>query len=131
MKKLLAVILILALILPAAALADLIEGIWYAYTELSDDQGYEMHIFRFDADGSFLSSTYTIDKQGVTKVKDYKLIGLWSNKDDHYYINIGLNGVQELTIEDGTFFLPMTDEIAIRVRKLEPVDYAFDIRRLT
>ena len=128
MKKLITVLLILAM-LPAAAFADEIVGLWYAYTETAD-QGYEMYLFRFDDDGSFFSSTYKIDKQGITTAKDYKQIGVWTNKDDHFYVNIGFNGAQEVTMENGTFFLPMADDMAIRLRKLEAVDYALDVRRL-
>ena len=130
MKKLITVLLILALLLPAASIAsDSIVGIWYTYIEL-EDQGHELDIFRFDDDGSLFSSSYKIDKQGITTAKDYKQIGVWSNKDDHYYINLGFNGAKELAVEDSTFFFPVTDDMAIRIRKLEAIDYALDIRRL-
>lgn len=134
MKKLIAVIMILALLAPAAVLADRdpIVGVWCEYSGIVEDNEtnayYEINTFTFTADGNVFSSRYDVNEDGITTVKDYKVIGLWTNENDHYYINIGFNGAVELFFDNEDLFFPVSS-YSIRARKLKPVNYALDLRK--
>ena len=134
MKKLIAIILILAMLLPAVALAerDPIVGTWYVYTgiveepELKSKAYFEISLFSFTDDGIVFTSTYDVSEKGITTVNDYQMIGLWTNKDGKYYVNVGMKGAKEITVEENSLFFPV-DDYSIRVRKMEPVDFALDM----
>lgn len=134
MKKLIAVILFLALLLPAAALADdPIVGTWYTYSGIVEDPEirkqayYEISLFHFSEKGEVFSSTYDISEEGVTDCKDYKMIGMWTKEGSDYYINIGFEGAVKLSFDNDELFFPVSS-YSIRLHKLVPVNYVLDIR---
>lgn len=133
MKKLLAVVLILALALPALALADQddIVGTWYFYSGLADDPVlyFEIDTIHFSPEGNIFSSRYTVSSSGVTTCKDYNIIGFWTKEDGHYYINLGLNGAEEIDIENNTVFFPVSESYKLRFTKMKPVNYVIDLKQ--
>ena len=134
MKKLITLLLILAMLLPAAALADRdpIVGTWYVYSgiaekvELRKDIYLEINLFHFAEDGYIFSSTYDISEEGITTAKDYQKIGMWTNDNGRYYVNIGLKGPQELTCDGDSLFFPVSD-YSIRVHRMTVVNFTKDI----
>ena len=134
MRKLITAILILSMILPAAALAqDPIVGTWYTYTGIVEDQElrekayFELNTFTFTEDGDIFTSTYDVDESGITTAKDYKVIGLWTKDNGHYYVNIGFAGAVEVSVNNEMFF--PVGSYSIRIRKLKPVNYTLDVRK--
>ena len=114
MKKLITVFLILALLLPACSVADdpdPIVGCWYIYSGIVDDADvyFEFHTFVFTSDGNIFSSKYDVSKDGITSLTDFKVIGMWSNENNDYYINIGFKGAEKLILDNDTIFFPVTD----------------------
>ena len=136
MKRLITIILILALLLPAAALADRdpIVGCWYVYTgvvedpDIRKDTYYEISTFTFTEEGGVLSSTYDISEEGITTAKDYKMFALWTKENGKYYVNLGLDGAVELSFDGEDMFFPVST-YSIRVRKLKPVNYVLDLHK--
>ena len=135
MKKLIAVLLILAVLIPVTAIAerDPIVGTWYIYSGIVDDselreQAYfELSLFHFTEDGNIFSSTYDVSDKGITTVKDYKVIGLWTVKDGKYFVNIWMTGAKEVEIEANSIFIPVNDYY-IRIKKLDEVNYVTDMK---
>lgn len=136
MKKLITIILIMVMILPAAALADQdpVVGTWYTYTGVVEDPEirkqayYELSTFTFTEDGNVFASTYDISAEGITTAKDYKVIGLWTNENGHYYVNIGMTGAVEVSFDNDDMFFPVSS-YSLRIRKLEPVNFALDMHK--
>ena len=131
MKKLFCLLLVL-LFVPIVAFSDdqdPIVGTWYVYTGILEDPDvyFELHTFHFSPDGNIFSSKYDVSKNGIKSPTDFNIIGLWTKENGKYYINIGLQGAQELKIENGTLFFPVTDEYMIRVIKMDQVNYAKDV----
>jgi len=134
MKKLITVVLILALFLPAAALADdtdPIVGAWYVYSGIVEDSQvyYEIYVFFFTDDGNVLSSKYDVSKEGKTDAKDYSVIGLWTKESGKYFVNIGFSGAQEIEIHNNSMFFPVHDSYKIRIYKMISVNYAMDFKQ--
>lgn len=133
MKKLLCILLIVALFLPSAVLADEtdpIVGCWYVYSGFVDNSDiyFEFHTFVFTFDGNVFSTKYDISEDGTTSAKDYHVIGLWTKEDGKYYINIGLEGAEELIVDNDTIFFPVTDSMKLRIRKMTPLNSVLDAR---
>ena len=131
MKKIVCCLLVLMLV-PLLSLADnqdYIVGTWYVYTgivENNDDVYFEFHIFHFAPDGTVFSSKYDIGKDKTTTTTDFNVIALWTKDNGKYYINLGLQDPQELTIENDTLFFPVTSEYKVRVYKMNQVNYVKD-----
>ena len=141
MKKLIAIILIIALAMPAiAATADIdpIVGSWYMYVdatiypELSDifmNQDYYFILFNFLEDGTILANEIvTKDKTGTPT--SYAA-GKWEKSGNKYkYSIIGL-GQSEIIIENDNLLMRGNDETALYMRlfplvKFNPYnDYIF------
>ena len=110
MKKLITVILILALAVPIAASADdqdPIIGCWYMCIDAKDssqdviDEGYlyEPTIFLFTPGGQILFQR-TEFKESSGTVTDVTYIGKWSKKDDKYFVSIISVGENEALLYD-------------------------------
>ena len=93
MKKLLAIILILALLLPAAAMAamDPIVGVWYImldYGEYPDPstEGKDImfYVLLFDSKNVISAVTYERNKDGTMAAQAANM-GTWSKNDDGTY----------------------------------------------
>ena len=137
MKKLLSVVLILALLLPAVSLAadpDPIVGTWYVYSGILDNSEnkegayYEFSLFHFSENGQVFSSTYDVSEKGVTTCKDYQAIGAWIKEKGDYYVNVGLSGAVKLSFDKDTLFFPVSS-YSIRLYKMTPVNYVLDFRK--
>ena len=131
MKKLIAIFLIVLLVVPVASFADdPIVGTWYVYSGLlnNNDVCLELSLFSFTEDNFIFSSTYDVSKSYITTAKDYKAIGVWTNENGRYYVNIGLKGAQEVFIENDSMFFPVSD-FSIRIHKLTTVNYVLDYKQ--
>ena len=133
MKKLFIAVLILILALPVLACADqdYIVGSWYVYSGFTEDDAeyLEIDTIHFTPEGGIFSNRYTVSSSGVTTCKDYSVIGLWTKEDGRYYINLGLNGPEEITIENNTMFFPVTESYKLRFIKMKPVNFVTDMKQ--
>ena len=135
MKKLLALVLILALLLPAAALAeDPIVGHWYmlfdkeAAPEFASTFGnsdFVIMVLSFLSDGTvFQSESDVIDKTGTATANP---AGKWEKKGSKYEYSVLVLGSGAAMIEDGYLILQIQEsDIYLRLRKLEPTDFYKD-----
>ena len=132
MKRLLAVVLILALALPALALADqdYIVGSWYVCSGFMDspDEYLEIDTIHFTPDGNIIGNRYTLTTSGITSCKDYSIIGLWTKENDRYYINMG-SGPEEIVLESNTMFFPSSKSYKLRYIKMRPINYVIDLKQ--
>ena len=131
MKKLIAFFLIVLLVVPVTSFADdPIVGTWYVYSGIlnNDDVCLELSLFSFTEDNFIFSSTYDVSKSYITTAKDYKTIGVWTNENGRYYVNIGFKGAQEVFIENDSMFFPISD-FSIRIHKLTTVNYVLDYKQ--
>ena len=125
MKKLIAVILILALLLPAAALAaDPIMGAWYimldysAYPADSGGKSLLLYVLLFDNQGKvFATTTEIMMDNTVNSLGD--CVGEWSNNDGVYTVSLIGIGTSNPTIEDDRLIIKMYENIHYSMRKLD------------
>ena len=126
MKKLVTVLLILALLLPAAALADEIVNSWYivyskeAVPEMASAfQDYDLivAVYSFMPDGSVMQSENDI--KGGTANPHCGPVGKWeANGSEYTYSILGL-GSGRAFIKDGLLHLELQGGIKMVFRKME------------
>ena len=130
MKKLITLILILVLALPAAAGAedtDPIVGCWYSLYDKSvvpemaplfDDMDYNVTIFFFASNGS----VYAL----VNQIKDYSgsplfgPMGKWEKKDGIYSYNLMALGSGSCYMDDDGLWLNVNDMYDVNYKKMDP-----------
>ena len=134
MKKVFALIFVVVLLLPVVSLSEgqAVAGVWYLFPGYSNnlfiDDGVttEIRLFILTKDGLVYSSTYDIDKNGITTAKDYKLIGLWTYDNGKYYANIGMAGAHELRVEKDSLLIPI-EGYSYRFHKMKTFNTVLDI----
>jgi len=119
LKKLIIAILVLALVLPAAAMAedqDPIIGCWYflfdkrAYPEIGslfDNADISLSIYSFSQNGIIMSADTTV--VGEEGTQRYIVAGRWEKKDNKYQYSILGVGEGEMIIEDDQLFFSVQD----------------------
>ena len=116
MKKLITIILILALLLPAAALADPdpIVGCWYVSINQDDMKpegripgiSYEVRVLYFDETGIIKQGTFGFgNSYGLSESRDPLQVGSWSKNDNGKYTTVYDNIVAESYIEDDMLYI--------------------------
>lgn len=142
MKKLITIILILAMLLPAAALAedrDPIVGSWYMlydkslYPEMAanfSNTDLIIMIFSFQEDGTVIVTENDITN-GVSKASG-AVAGKWEKGDPLYKYSILGMGQGDAYVDEGCIYLNIGTEDQrgyFRMRKMEPMnpyaDYIF------
>ena len=132
MKKLITIILILALLLPAAAPAEdqePIVGCWYVYyskavtPELATSyQNYDrvIAVYIFNADGTITCLEHDY-KEGGTDLPMYNSAGKWGHEgNDYKYSIIGL-GEGKAFVKDGFIYLGIQNNMFyLKLRWLYP-----------
>ena len=128
MKKLIAAILIMALLLPAAALAaDPIVGSWYMLydktlvPELADSfQNYDLivSVYSFMEDGTIIGTENDI-KDGVS-TPFCRGVGKWDKALFSYKYSIVGLGSGDAKISDGFLCLKTASGPYLKLRKMEP-----------
>ena len=113
MKKLLAVVLIIALALPALALADQdpIIGCWYMCVDVKDtsvdliEQGYlfSVLLFHFTQNGEIYFQEIDF-KNSTSEANEPSKLGKWERKDSGYTLSIIGVGVHDSSIENGQMY---------------------------
>ena len=134
MKRIFALLFVL-LLLCSSALADdqQLVGVWYMATGLIDDlttsNGIysDLEILIFTDSNIIMTSSYKMDKNGITIAKDYHSIGFWFKIENKYYYSIPGEDLCELAIENGTLFFPINDYYW-GFHKIIEVDYDNDVR---
>ena len=130
MKKLFCLLIALLLVplISFAETPDPIVGTWYMYSGFVDDSDvyFEFHTFTFTADGCVFSTMYDIGKDGTTSAKDYHVFAMWTKENDKYYINVGMQGAEELVFEKDSLFFPVSDSYKIRAWKMKQINYVKD-----
>ena len=132
MKKLLAFILILVLLLPAAAWAetDPIVGQWYymfdfeQYSELSSAfPGYNniVNIYSFTKDAIINCLEGHVTTDGTIS-STYTPVGKWEKKDGKYTYSIVGVGQDILIVENDELFLKMPSGLYMKCRRLVTFD---------
>lgn len=126
MKKLVAVVLLLALIAPAAALADHdpIVGSYYAlqdyilYPEVSPADNIDMIIMvlTFYEDGTIMNTENDIS--GKTGTTSFNSIGKWEKTDNGYIVSLIGLGEGKAIVEDDAILIPIQDTWLLRLHKL-------------
>ena len=127
MKKLVAVILLLALIVPAAALADRdpIVGSYYSvfdytlYPEMATSSGgfdIMLMILTFYEDGTIMSTENDI--VGKTGTQHFGALGKWEKTDTGYNISLIGLGEGEIIIEENSILVPIQTMGHLRMYKM-------------
>lgn len=129
MKKLLAVILILALLLPAAALADDIVGTWYMLYDKTvvpemaasfDNCDLIVASYSFMPDGSIILTENDV-KDGNSE-PHYGPTGKWeANGSEYTYSIMGL-GSGKAYVKDGMIYLELQNNVFLKLRHMDPYD---------
>ncbi|MBO7711764.1 MAG: hypothetical protein J6S50_03105 [Oscillospiraceae bacterium] len=130
MKKLLTIILILALAVPALALAeetDPIVGAWYVifnYKELPpqpaiEEKDYVVNVFVFEPSGAL--TFFALDaKKDNTREAYADISGKWTKKDDKYtYSGIGIGNNLGLELDGDIIKVQITDNIWYVMHRME------------
>ena len=127
MKKLITIILILALLLPAAALADDIVGTWYMLYDKTvvpemaatfDNCDLIVASYSFMPDGSIILTENDV-KDGNSD-PHYGPAGKWeANGSEYTYSIIGL-GSGRAVVKDGMIYLTLNEKICIKLHRMEP-----------
>ena len=130
MKKLITVILIMAMLLPAAAMAaDPIIGNWYflydksEYPEIASMFGnadVSFSVYRFMESGTIMSTELSVT--GDTGTADYVAAGRWVKEDYGYkYSIIGIGEGKALVEGDNMFFATQGMEgVYMLLRRMVP-----------
>lgn len=141
MKKLVAIILIFALFLPAAAFSeqekDPIVGTWYAYFSIPGSPmeqsfpGYDYSVvlitFTDDHSVYFLE----LDFSGSNMNNNgYKVAGEWKKTGFSYEVSIISVGISNATIQDGMLNAAIfNSEVYMKFRKLESFNFYTEMYR--
>ena len=146
MKKLITIILILALILPGFAAADDsdIIGCWYVLLGLENlseadrkeweeslwtsHKLYEVHVLQFSEDGEIHRIDGFFDKHG-SEANDYNTIGTWVYRNGKYQSTIIGAGTGEIVLEDGKMFILYTQNEYFGFNRMILIDNSTDIRK--
>lgn len=138
MKKLFAVILILALIIPAVSMAaepDPIVGAWYLMLDYTkspyedssfENKNYMIYVLFFEEDGT-VSGFSGESIQGVGFYGAGTIRGTWLHAGDIYAANISGFGTSNPTIEDGRLILWASGNIYYSMRRLEWSSWTDDL----
>lgn len=138
MKKLLALILILALAVPAAAGADdrdPLIGCWYSVYDKElvpemaanfDNCDMVIMIYYFADDGLVYSLVNNITSNKGTPL--YGGMGKWENNNGEYTFSLIGFGNGTLTIEDDMIWLNLQNSYDVGLRKMEPFSPYTDYR---
>lgn len=140
MKKLITIILILALALPAAALAeemDPIVGNWYVLLEIPGtpfetvvpDYTQMIVILTFAEDGQIVYAE--MDYKGTTvEMKQPRVWGKWEKKDGQYSVSLISVGTDEAFFHDDLLYVAAFSKgLYYGFRRLEPEDIYNEICR--
>lgn len=139
MKKLLCVLLIVALFLPSAVLADEtdpIVGVWYICIDSADlasdlrEQGYSygVMLFFFTEKGEIISADVEFNgSSGAVTEPTY--IGKWEKKGKEYQTSIISAGVDRAWFEDDLLYVSFNKVQYHGFRKLTPIDLYYNIYR--
>lgn len=140
MKKLLTLILAVALILPAAAMAedrDPIVGCWYMFFDgdmypeakfAFGDCDNEISVYYFKQDGTIMMLDNTVT--GGTGNPIYTLCGRWEIRNGEYYISIISLGEGKTILDGDVLKIPAfsVDNIFVIIHRIIPfnpyADYA-------
>ena len=139
MKKLITIILVLALLLPAAALSeqDPIVGTWYLYVsipgspmegEITDyDSAVSLLVFSEEGKIYFLE----LDFAGSNLTDNgLKTIGKWEKKESGYELSIVSVGISDALIRDGNLYAAIfSTELYMMYRKMEPFNFYTEMYR--
>lgn len=118
MKKLIAVILILVILLPAAVLAeerDPIVGIWYLcvdvtlYPELSgayNGKDLLFDIYNFMPDGPVMAAG--LEQTGQKGETSFQPTGRWEKEEDHYLLKVLNYGNTIIYVKGDLLYLKLT-----------------------
>ena len=132
MKKLIAVILILALLLPAAALADP-AGMWSFYwdaRELNESLGSKnrmsfdiqcYNLYLFDDGSAYMSSCDVLN--GKANFSLGALSGVWIGDNNDMTIRVGDQTYKAWIDEEDRLFLKMTDKMAFIFTRISSYNY--------
>lgn len=138
MKKLITIILILALALPALALAeepDPIVGVWYVmfdyatYPGSADQTGgrsYMIYIMKFDTDGS-ISAVSTEAMQTGTFQSQGSKVGTWEKGENGYTLNVMGMGRNKAELSDGTLLVQVMENAWYVMRPMVIADWYTDL----
>jgi len=128
MKKLITIILAMALILPTAAPAedkDPIIGAWYIMLDYRDipetpesaGKNYMIYIMIFDDSGSITGITAE-DIQNSGMVAQGAAIGTWSKTDDGYTVNMIGVGSNRAEFSDDRLLVQMVQNVWYSMQRL-------------
>ena len=142
MKKLITVILILAMLLPAAALAedpDPIVGSWYIMLDIKgsileqafpEDALRFISIMTFTEDGKILYGEQDYYGSGKIDAPQPAIYGKWEKNGSKYGISILAKGTDQAFIEDGLLYVAAFNEgIYFGYRKMEALDLYDEVYR--
>lgn len=137
MKKLLALILIVVLAVPASALAadqDPIVGSWYMYYEKSlspefadlfQNSDFVVCVYIFTEDGSIVCTESDITGKSGNPI--ISAAGKWSNENGEYsYSIVGLGTGKALIDEESILVQLQNSNLYMKFRKLIPFDFYAD-----
>ena len=126
MKKLIAIILILALLLPAAALAaDPIEGAWYIMLDYDDgpqtaetaDKDYMFYIMIFEPSGTISGVSCEASKT-TGLFANGSAVGTWSNNGGKYTVNVVGIGSNTAEFSGDRLLVQMTENVWYSMQKM-------------
>jgi len=138
MKRLITIVLILSLVVPAAALAedpDPIVGCWYMCLDAKDtsqdfiDEGYlySSMIVVFTPGGQILCQN-TDFKESSGTAADVSYVGKWNKKDDKYIASIIAVGENEALFSDDILAICLfNSKQYIVLRRMTPFNIYNDI----
>ena len=129
MKKLVAIILAIVMVIPVVATAadrDPIVGCWYFFYSAKETPemaanfpGYDemISVYYFTEDGVIMC--LELDMQNTQGTPTYIASGKWSKNGDRYtYSIVGLNG-SDAFIEDNNLYMFVQDRIYLKVRHMD------------
>jgi len=140
MKRLITIILILVMVVPAAALADEqdpIVGTWYMYCDVPGspmessypDLDSSLILFTFDKSGNIFY--IELDYKGTTVTPNDRIIaGKWKKNGSTYKVSIIAGGVSDAFIKNGMLHAAVfNSDLYMVLRKLEPFDFYTEMYR--
>jgi len=128
MKKLITIILILALILPAAALAadHSPVGVWYmCYSKAAtpefasnfgEENDYALEILFLTEDGTVLKLVH--DVAGKTGNPSFGAAGKWEKTSDGFTFAIAGFGSGKMKVEENNIYLQISEHNYLKLRKM-------------
>lgn len=138
MKRLIAIILILVLIVPATAIGeekDPIIGPWYIMFEYKDSpyedemlagKNYMIYILIFEESGT-ISGMSGESMKGIGFYGSGSTVGTWLKAGDTYAATITGIGTSNPTIENDRLLIRMTENVHYVMRRMEIGDWNKDM----